>query len=112
MNEKFTTKKINERFFNVLKYSNYKVIKCYNLVFTRYFILNNIGSNIVFVFVAILLGCFIIFIIKGTNPLKNKLELIFPNKFPLNNLNNNNIFLNLYQKIIIITKKKKVCLKL
>ena len=48
MNKKFNAKKIYESFYDVLKYSNYKVIKCYNLVFNKNKIFNkNIGSNIV-----------------------------------------------------------------
>jgi len=53
MNEKFNSKKVFETFFNVLKYSNYKVIKCYNLVFTKFLITENIGGIIVLVFILI-----------------------------------------------------------
>ena len=97
MNEKFNSKKVLETFFNVLKYSNYKVIKCYNLVFTKFLITKNIGGIIVLVFIFIYSGCFIIFIIKGINPLKNKLELKLDNiskSNDLNNINNNDIIVN------------------
>ena len=49
MNEKFEPKKIYEIFFDILKYSNYKILKCYNLVFTKYTITKNIGSKIVLI---------------------------------------------------------------
>jgi len=98
MNEKFNTKKVFESFLDVLKYSNYKVIKCYNLVFTKYLITRNIGSNIVLGYISIYIGCFIIFIIKGLNPLRNKLEL-------RNENNNNNDFNEINKNDIIINCK-------
>ena len=96
MNEKFNTKKVFESFLDVLKYSNYKVIKCYNLVFTKYLITRNIGSNIVLGYISIYIGCFIIFIIKGLNPLRNKLELRNENKNnnDFNEINKNDIIIN------------------
>ena len=91
MNEKFSSKKVFESFFSVLKYSNYKVLKCYNLVFTKYLITKNIGGIIVFAFIIIYMLCFIIFIIKGINPLKNKLELKKEKENIYNNNNSNSI---------------------
>ena len=102
MNEKFNSKKIYESFIDVLKYSNYKVIKCYNLVFTKYLITKNIGSIISLIYILIYLGCFIFFIIKGTKPLKDKLNLINVQESKINNLNN-----NIKGNIFNTTKKKK-----
>ena len=42
--EKFSSKKIYESFFDVLKYSNYKALKCYNLVFTKFLMTKSIGG--------------------------------------------------------------------
>ena len=111
MNEKFNSKKVIESFFTVLKYSNYKILKCYNLIFSKYLITKNLGSFIVLFCILIYLGCFIIYIIKGINPLKDKLKLKFRKKFQSNDLNNNNNNYNkdeegLY-KIIIKNKKVK-----
>ena len=97
MNEKFNTKKVFESFFTVLKYSNYKVLKCYNLVFTKFLMTKNIGGILVFTFILIYMICLIIYIIKGINPLKTKLELKIGNKFienDLNNMNKNNIIVS------------------
>ena len=48
-----------------------------------------------FTFILINLGCLVIFIIKGINPLKNKLELkIGNNNNDLNNLENKDIIVN------------------
>ena len=49
MKQKFKPKKIYESLYDVLKYSNYKILKCYNLVFTKYTITKNIGSKIVLI---------------------------------------------------------------
>ena len=108
MNEKFDVKKIYESFLDVLKYSNYKILKCYNLVFTKNLITKNIGSKIIFVFILVYLGCFIFFIIKGINPLKDKLKLKSDNKFQSNYLkyNNNKKEENLF-KINQETKNKQ-----
>ena len=91
-----------------MKYSNYKILKCYNLVFTKNLITKNIGSKIIFVFILVYLGCFIFFIIKGINPLKDKLKLKSDNKFQSNYLkyNNNKKEENLF-KINQETKKKQ-----
>ena len=108
MNEKFKSTKVYESFSNDMKYSAYKVLKCYNLVFTKYLITKNIGGILVFTFILIYLGCFVIYIIKRINPLKNKFQLKFENKYNnnnvINNINNNDIMLS--SKIDIFTNNK------
>ena len=89
MNKKFNSKKIYESFFDVLKYSNYKVLKCYNLVFSKY-IWTNTGSYIIICFILVYLASLTIFIFKGINPLKKKIKLNFENRFQTNDLDNNN----------------------
>ena len=59
--EKITVKSIVKTFYDVLKYSNYKVLKCYKLVFLKDTIINNIGSiisNIYFIGYLISFGLF------------------------------------------------------
>ena len=51
--QKFSPKKIYESFYDVLKYSNYKMLKCYKLILNNKTIFSNIGSIIVFAFFAI-----------------------------------------------------------
>ena len=75
MKQKFNAKKIFESFADVMKFSNYKVLKCYNLVFSKHFITKNIGSIIVLIYILIYLGCVITFIVKGITPLKFKLTV-------------------------------------
>ena len=50
--EKLTGKAVSKSFYDVLKYSNYKVLYCYNLVFRKVTIKENLGSilsNIYFI---------------------------------------------------------------
>ena len=67
---KFDNSLIFESFYNVLKNSNYKVVKCYRLVFNKDIIFKNLGSIIVFVYFIIFIIFFIVFIISGITPLK------------------------------------------
>ena len=59
-----------ESFYDVLKYSNYKVLKCYKLIITKNQIPSNIGSIFVLIFLGMYFCFLIIFIFNGTNPLK------------------------------------------
>ena len=59
--EKITAKSVAKSFYNVLKYSNYKVLRCYNLVFRKVTIKKNVGSilsNIYFIGYLIAFGIF------------------------------------------------------
>ena len=67
---KFNPKIIYESFYDILKYSNYKVLKCYDLVFKNKTFISNKGSIIVITYFIIYTIFLIIFIIKGTSPLK------------------------------------------
>ena len=71
--ENFKPKKIYESFVDVLKYSNYKILKCSKLVFNKKIFTKNVGNIIILVFFAFYLTTLIIYIIKGLSPLKNKL---------------------------------------
>ena len=94
MNEKFNSKNNHENSYDDSKYSSYKVIKCYNLIFSEFFTTKNKGRIIASTFIVINLGCLIFFIIKRINPIKNKLLLKINSKFnneDINNMNNNDI---------------------
>ena len=71
--DKFDTKIIFTSFYEVLKYSNFHVLKCYKLVFNLYFITDNYGSIILIIFFLIYLFFIFIFIFKGISPLKVQL---------------------------------------
>ena len=92
-------KKIFKNFYDVLKNSNYKVMKCYNLVFNWGYFKKNIGSIIVICFFIIYTCFFIIYIIKGISPLKEEcLKNISDDK---------NIITKMKKNSLIISKKKK-----
>ena len=62
------SKKISKNFYDILRNSNIKTLKCYNIVFNLNYLKKNIGN---FIDLALFVGyfCFfIIFIIKGISP--------------------------------------------
>jgi len=78
--QKFSPKKIYESFYDVLKYSNYKMLKCYKLILNNKTIFSNIGSIIVFAFFAIYFFLSFFFICIGISSLqKNITKLLFDN---------------------------------
>ena len=78
--DKFEAKSIYEMFYNVLKYSNYDVFKCYKLTFDKSAFTKNKGSILILTFFVLYLGCAIIYFIKGINPLKTKIDEIIIEK--------------------------------
>ena len=64
-NKKFTPKKIYESFYDVLKYSNYKIMKCYKLIFKNNPVKSNIGSIFVIIFFIIYSIFLVVFFFQG-----------------------------------------------
>ena len=73
--DKFSPKKLYESFYDVLKYSNYDILKCYKIITN----LNNIKSNIGCILTIVLFCCYLIsllmYIVKGLNPLKIQVQM-------------------------------------
>ena len=70
-------------FFEVLKYSNYKVLLCYKLAFNANIFSYNLGNYMAFVFFTLYFIPFCVFIKKGFNPIIKKI----PNELlELNNI--------------------------
>ena len=63
-------KKIYNAFYDVLKYSNYKVISCYKLAFSADNFNYNKGFWIIFILFLLYLAQFTIYLRKRINPLK------------------------------------------
>ena len=105
---KFNTKKIYESFYDILKYSNYQILKCYNLIFMKNSFTKNIGSIIILVYFLIYIGSFLAFIISGINPLKLNLFKNLKNKNNIRTNKTNNLEINFVFKnnVIINTKGK------
>ena len=68
--KKFNAKSIYQSFFDILKYSNYKVLKCGKLILSINSITSNIGSIFTIIYFVIYSVFFIIYIIKGISKLK------------------------------------------
>ena len=84
--DKFKPKILYQSFYDVLKYSNYKVIKCYKLVFDFNSILKNYGSIISMIYFLIYFCFLLTFLIKGINQLKiDLIKKIIKKKKPINN---------------------------
>ena len=117
--DKFNAKKIYESFYEVLKYSNYGLVTCYNIILNINALKANLGSIIIIFFFFCYLICLFIFIFRGMIPLKIKLRNdIYKEpknyklycKYNINNLLNpplkRNIKNNFNKKICIYKRNK------
>jgi len=73
-NNNFNPKNIYKSFYDVLKYSNYKVLKCYKLAFSFNIFKNNMGNIISIVFIIFFLILLFIYFIEGITTLKNDIS--------------------------------------
>ena len=74
------SQRIYKNFYEIIENSNYKVLKCYKLVFNMEYLKANIGNFIVFAFFLIYLIFFIIYLIKGITPLNDEVKKYIDNK--------------------------------
>ena len=68
--DKFHNSMIYESFYDILKNSNYKVVKCYNLIFNKNIFIKNYGSILTLVYLLGFSVFFVIFLVQGINRLK------------------------------------------
>ena len=68
--KKFSMKKLPNTFYDTLKYSNYKVLKCYKLVFNKDIFKKNKGFWFLFILFILYLTQLSIYISKKINPFK------------------------------------------
>ena len=73
--KKFTPKSIYESFYETLKFSNYKVLKCHNLAFSIKSLTSNKGGIIAIVYFGLFLISLIFYYVKGLKQLQNDFEL-------------------------------------
>ena len=71
---KFKPKMIYQSFYDTLKFSNYKVLKCLKLAFDVKSFTKNKGSIVVIVFFILYLIFFFLFLFKGKNQLRTDLS--------------------------------------
>ena len=102
---KFNAKAIYQSFYSVLKYSNYKVLKCYKLALSINSFTINLGSIISIAYFFLFCIFFIIYISKGKNQFKANISNAF--KINIQNKNSNNTKINQSEnkKKLIINKK-------
>ena len=86
---KFNAKKIYESFYEVLKYSNYDIMKCYKIILNINVLTINLGSILVIFCFLCYLICLFIFIYRGIIPIRIKFR---------NNLYKEQKYYNLYIK--------------
>ena len=91
------SKSIYKSFYDILKFSNYKVLKCYKLAFSLNIFKNNKGNFLVLVFFTVYLVFLVIYFMKGTTELKNDLSVNIINN-NLKNRDNGEISSNLNSK--------------
>ena len=84
---KLNSKAIYKSFYNVLKYSNYKVLNCYKLAFSINSFTINIGSIISIFFFFIFFICFIIYIFKGKHQLITNISIAFKKNLDIKKYN-------------------------
>ena len=68
--KKFTEKTLYESFYDTLKFSNYKVLKCYNLAFNINSMTMNKGGIVAIIYFSFYFLTLIIFLFNGINQLK------------------------------------------
>ena len=120
--QKFTGKKIYESFYEILKYANFKILKCHNLIFNKNVFKNNFGNIIILTMFSIYFICMNSYMIKGIEPLKKEIKEINgkaiaknddKNKVIINNIkienknNNKNSNKNIIYKNKIFSNPKK-----
>ena len=72
--EQFKPKKFYKVFYDVLRYSNYDIFKCYKLVLNINVVTNNIGSIFVILCFLFYLVCLFYYAFRKLIPLRNQLE--------------------------------------
>ena len=90
--KKVTTKSNVDSFIDILKYSNYKVLWCYKLVFRAVTFYKNAGSILTMIYFIGYLISFGFFCYKGIiTPLKIEIAKLFKKKHDIRNIRSNNI---------------------
>ena len=118
--DNFSYKNTYKSFYDVLKYSNYKVLKCYNLAFSFNIFKNNRGNIIMIIFIAIFLILLFIYFLKGITSFKMDISRNIFNIFQrsinekkIDNNNNVKVYKNnkRLNKVKNIESKKNIIIK-
>ena len=111
--KRVTSKNNWDSVIDILKYSNYKVLYCYNLVFRGVTFYKNLGSIFIMIFFIGYLISFGFFLYQGITPFKIEVSKLFKKKRDIRNIKSTNPMLtapnkakNKEVKVNIITNKK------
>ena len=72
--DKLNSKTFLQSFYYVLKYSNYKILKCYKLVFVSTVLTKNKGSIFIFILFILYCICLLVYMKKGIKPLQDNMK--------------------------------------
>ena len=72
--DKFDAKTLYKSFYDVLRYSNYKILICFNLIFNKKILKKNVGGIIIISFAICHTICLFSYIIKRLSSLNDKLK--------------------------------------
>ena len=104
--EKITAKSVKKTFINVLKYSNYRVLYCYNLVFRKVTIKENVGSILSNIYFIGYLIAFCILCYTKADYLRNEIDKLLKDENNKNIIGLNKDNVSIFQKNEINDKEK------
>ena len=109
--KKFTGFEIISSFYEVLKYSNIYILKCYKIIFSQIGIKNNYGFIITIIFMITIIICFILFLFTGIKTIREQMiEIAYNILKPTHSLSQNKKNtknLNKFKKEIFPLQKKR-----
>ena len=103
-----TSKSIFSTFLDVLKYSNYKVLSCYNLVFKFETLYQNGGSILTIIYFLGYLATFIIFLYKKLNYLKTEISKLFTKTKKRHDIRNKRPLQNNFKTELLIFNRRSM----
>ena len=106
--KKFSWKKLHNTFYDVLKYSNYKVIFCYKLVFDTAIFGYNKGFLVLFILFLLYLIQLTIYLFKKISPFKLYIARFHFNRKMLNMMEDNKQPISLQNNIAISTERNNI----
>ena len=106
--EKLTGETVYKIFYDVLKYSNFGVLKCYKLVFSLDYLKKNIGSILALVYIIIFLIIMVIFTFRGLSPIKIEISNLISQKKEDNKLRSFHSMKNINQNITAKNEIRKI----
>jgi len=109
--KEFTGFEIISSFYDVLKYSNIHILKCYKILFSLIGIKNNYGFIIMIIFIISLIMSTILFLLNGIKTIREQMVEMAYNELKATNILSknikNNIIFNKFKEEIFPTQNKR-----